>query len=109
VLIWDFTQHRMVACYRGSLRTSFRPHHSLSKLRTQVFLAFFLDYFILVGGTKRLPCNVGKKLPIYTAYNPKRAQNPFTPRGSLKWRNCWRPVSSGRTLPHVVTRVLISP
>jgi arginine/ornithine N-succinyltransferase beta subunit len=28
--------------------------------------------------------NVGKKLPIYTAYNPKRAQNPFTPRGSLK-------------------------
>jgi hypothetical protein len=45
--------------------TNHHPHISLYKLRTQIFPAFFLDFFILEHGADRLSRNVSKRLLLY--------------------------------------------
>ena len=61
-LFWDFTQCRLVVSF---------PVDPIFKRKT-----FFLDRL----GTDRLSRNVGNKLPIYAAQNPKRVQISFTTR-----------------------------
>jgi len=45
-------------------RTNHRPHLSVYKPQTRVWLAFFLDFFTLDDGSDRLSQNVRKEVPL---------------------------------------------
>jgi hypothetical protein len=60
-LFWDFTQSRMVVCYR-SLDVSAQPVFPIFKGQ-----AVFLDFLTFEDGADKLSRNVGKKLAFYAA------------------------------------------
>ena len=53
---------------------------TIFRLQAALNVSFTVKTLTVEDETDRLSRNVGKKLPFYAAYNPKRAQISFTPR-----------------------------
>jgi hypothetical protein len=70
MLLWGFTQHRLVFSHRRFGKNLWVPSSRIKQSEKNVAHCLTLD-----DGTERLPQNIINKLSIYTALNPRRMQN----------------------------------